>query len=58
MRADGTQSVPAGRMDEPTPPESLHFEQLFYWYAAASLLLGVYLTYGARGTNRGQAAPS
>jgi hypothetical protein len=24
----------------------LHFEQLFYLYAAISLILGVYLTYG------------
>ena len=38
--------------------ESLHYEQLFYCYATASLLLRAYLTYGARGTNLGQAAPS
>jgi hypothetical protein len=31
--------------------ESLHYEQLFYRYAAASLLLCLYLTYGARGAN-------
>ena len=32
---------------------ALHFEQLFYLYAAVSLILGVYLTYGGfRSTSR------
>jgi hypothetical protein len=30
----------------------LHYEQLFYLYAAISLLLGIYLTYGGTGQQR------
>ena len=29
----------------------LHYEELYYWYTSASLLLGVYLTYGTRNLN-------
>lgn len=31
--------------------ERLHYEEFYYWYAAASFLLGIYLTYGTSRVN-------